>query len=100
MTTETIIPPCPEPNTYAVLVWRADRRTKTGWRQIDSCELEFPTPNHAEEWQAQHQEANTRIEVRPKWVLKHGFMPPHKPFWEMWNVPHACSAASETYWST
>ena len=103
MTTETTtdIPPCPDPTHWMFTTYRADRRTKSGWRQVDEYSMLFPNPDDAA-LHAQDVEAHTgyRVEYRKYWVLKRGFLTPHKAFWEPWNVPHACSPASETYWSS
>ncbi len=102
MTTETNtdIPPCPDPHLYAYTVYRTDRRTKTGWRVLEEYEMQFQDEQDAEQHAQYVSATGCRVEYRKYWVLKYGFMPPHKPFWESCRVPHACSAASETYWST
>lgn len=97
-TTET--PVCPDPHLYAYTVYRPDRRTKTGWRVLEEYEMQFPNEQDAEQHARYVSATGCRAEYRKYWVLKHGFLSPHKPFWEKWNVPHYCSAASETYWST
>jgi len=101
MTTETDIPPCPDPNAYAFVVWKADRRTKTGWRKIEEFTESFATEADVTQFVRQEEDrTGTRIESHKFWVLKHSYMSPHKAFWERWNTPHSCSAASETYWSS
>jgi hypothetical protein len=99
--TDTDIPPCPDATLWEFTTYRADRRTKTGWRLVEEYTMNYPDErdalHHAQEVESL---TGSRVEYRKYWVLKYGFMPPHKPFWESWRVPHACSAASETYWSS
>ena len=99
-TTETDIPPCPDPTLWEFTVYKADRRTKTGWRKVKEYTANYSITQALHHTQEVETHAGYRVEYRKYWVLKYGFMHPHKPFWEAWNVPHACSAASETYWST
>ena len=103
MTTETAtdIPPCPDSTLWAYTTYRADRRTKSGLRLVERYTMNFTDEREAL-LHAQDVEANTgyHVEYRKYWVLKRGFMSPHKAFWEAWHTPYACSPASETYWST
>ena len=100
MTNDTDIPPCPDPTLWTFTTYRADRRTKTGWRLVEEYTMNYPDErdalHHAQEVESL---TGSRVEYRKHWVLKRGFQPPHEPLWEAWNTPHAWSAASETYWS-
>ena len=103
MTNDTTIPPCPDPTRWTFTIHKADRRTKTGYRLVEEFDRSFSCEEEALKW-AMDMEADAdegyTVQYRKHWVLKHGFLSPHKPFWEKWNTPHACSAASETYWSS
>jgi hypothetical protein len=98
----TTTEPCPDPNLYAVSVWRPDRRTKTGERLHREYTINFATETHAlrhvQEVESEHP-AGTRVVYRKYWVLKTGYMHPHKGFWEPWNTPYYCSPSSETYYT-
>ena len=98
--TDTDIPPCPDPFLWEFTAYRADRRTKTGWRKVEEYTMKMTEEEARLHVQEVESHTGFRMEYRKYWVLKHGFLSPHKAFWEAWNVPHACSAASETYWST
>lgn len=91
---------CPDPTLYAFTVYKADRRTKTGWRLVEEYQLGFPDPKDAAQYVQQEQDrTGYRIEHRLYWVQKTGYMHPHKVFWEPWNSPYYCSPSSESYYS-
>ena len=74
----------------------------TGWREAETFYMTFDTPADAERFLQQEQyrrRLRVKLEMFPKWVLKHSYMAPHKAYWEAWNTPYCCSPASETYWS-
>jgi hypothetical protein len=100
MTTNTDIPPCPDPTLWEFTTYRVDRRTKTGWRLVEEYTMNFSDErdalHHAQEVESL---TGSRVEYRKYWVLRQEFMAPHKAFWERWNTPHSCSLASELYWT-
>jgi hypothetical protein len=98
----TTTEPCPDPTLYAVSVWRPDRRYKAGERLVEEYTMQFGTEAealaHAQEVERFHPDG-TRVVYRKYWVLKTGYMHPHKTFWEPWNSPYYCSPSSETYYT-
>jgi hypothetical protein len=98
----TTTEPCPDPTLYAVSVWKQDRRTKTGERLVEEYTMQFESElqalQHAQEVEGMYL-GQARVVYRKYWVLKVGYMEPHKGFWEPWNTPYYCSPSSETYHS-
>ena len=99
-TTNTTTPACPDPTLYSFTVYKADRRTKTGWRVVDEYTMQFPDDDSALEHGIQEQDrTGTRIEHRKYWVLKRNYTTPRNQYWEAWNTPWCCSPSSELYWT-
>ena len=99
MTTNTTTPACPDPTLYAYTVYKADRRTKTGWRVVEEYTMQFPSEAHAQHHANQVAFTGFRVEYRKYWVLKRNYMTPRNEYWEEWNTPYCCSPSSELYWT-
>jgi hypothetical protein len=99
-TTDTVIPACPDPTLWEFTVYKADRRTKTGWRKVEDFTANLSDSDAALRALDVPTHMGYRVEYRKYWVLKHGLLPPHNAFWEPWNTPHYCSPSSETYYTT
>ena len=103
--TTNTIPPCPNPNLYEFTFRVRDRRRKTGYRVVLTEQREFQDADTARIYaeKCQQMEPCHIVEVQKFWVLKRNFMAgqPGFPeyFWEAYNTPYCCSAASELYWT-
>jgi hypothetical protein len=105
METTNTIPPCPNPNLYEFIIRTRDRRHKTGYRVVLTEQREFPDADTARIYAEKMEGTDGRyiVEFHQFWVLKQNFMAsqPGFPayFWEAYNTPYCCSAASELYWT-
>ena len=103
--TTNTIPPCPNPNLYEFIFRVRDRRRKDGYRIVLTEQREFPDADTAKIYAEKCQQMEPRhvVEFHRFWVLKRNFMAsqPGFPayFWEAYNTPYCCSAASELYWT-
>jgi hypothetical protein len=85
---------------YTVIVYKADKRTKDGERQV--LYKDYDTDNKT---MLEHTVKNTwlksagfRYEIHTTMVEKTNMMGGGK-FWERFDTPYYCSPASESYWS-
>jgi hypothetical protein len=105
METTNTIPACPNPNLYEFIFRVRDRRRKTGYRVVLTEQREFPDADTAKIYAEKMERTDGRyiVEFHRFWVLKQNFMAsqPGFPayFWEAYNTPYCCSAASELYWT-
>jgi hypothetical protein len=103
--TTNTIPACPNPNLYEFTFRVRDRRRKDGYRIVLTEQREFLDADTAKIYAEKCQQMEPRhiVEFHRFWVLKQNFMasqpgfPAH--FWEAYNTPYCCSAASELYWT-
>ena len=87
-----------ERNDYTVIVFKADKRTKKGERQIlkqDHKDMDKATLDHL--YRTTYG-AGFRFEVHETYVKKINIMS-GKEFTERFDTPYYCSPSSETYWS-
>jgi hypothetical protein len=65
--TDTDIPPCPDATLWEFTTYRADRRTKTGWRLVEEYTMNYPDErdalHHAQEVESL---TGSRVEYRPR----------------------------------
>ena len=85
---------------YTVEVFKADKRTKNGERQVlkqdydtDNLSMLEHTVKHT--WQASQ---GYRFEIHATYVTKKNMMSGQE-FQERYDTPYYCSPSSETYWS-
>ena len=85
---------------YTVEVFKADKRTKNGERQVlkqdydtDNLSMLEHTVKHT--WQASQ---GYRFEIHATYVTKKNMMNGQE-FQERYDTPYYCSPSSETYWS-
>jgi hypothetical protein len=86
--------------TYTVIVYKADKRKKTGEREVlykdyetDNLSMLEHTVKHT--WRTS---AGFRYEIHVTMVEKTNMMGGGK-FMERFDTPYYCSPASESYWS-
>ena len=97
--TNTTTPACPDPHLYSYTVYKADRRTKTGWRVLEEYNLQFKDEADAAAHAHQVTLTGLRVEYRKYWVLKRNYTTPRNQYWEAWNTPWCCSPSGELYWT-
>ena len=103
--TTNTIPACPNPNLYEFIFRVRDRRRKDGYRIVLTEQREFQDADTAKIYAEKCEQMEPRhiVEFHQFWVLKRNFMAsqPGFPayFWEAYNTPYCCSAASELYWT-
>ena len=85
---------------YTVEVFKADKRTKSGERQVlkqdyntDNLSMLEHTVKHT--WRASQ---GYRFEIHATYVTKKNMMSGQE-FQERYDTPYYCSPSSETYWS-
>ena len=85
---------------YTVEVFKADKRTKNGERQVlkqdydtDNLSMLEHTVKHT--WRASQ---GYRFEIHATYVTKKNMMNGQE-FQERYDTPYYCSPSSETYWS-
>ena len=85
---------------YTVIVYKVDKRTKSGERQVlykdydtDNLSMLEHTVKHT--WL---KSAGFRYEIHQTYVTKKNLMG-GKEFTERFDTPYYCSPASESYWS-
>lgn len=85
---------------YTVIVYKKDKRTKSGERQVlykdydtDNLSMLEHTVKHT--WRAGH---GFRYEIHETMVERTNMMGGAK-YWERFDTPRYCSPSSEAYWS-
>lgn len=85
---------------YTVEIYKADRRKKSGERQV--LKQDYDTDNLS---MLEHSVKNTwlkrdgyRYEIHKTYVTRKNMMS-GKEFQERYDTPYFCSPSSETYWS-
>ena len=82
---------------YTVIVFKQDKRTKTGERQVHYADYDTDNLSMLEHT-VKHTWRGHRYEIHKTYVTKHNLMGGGE-FQERFDTPHYCSPASESYWS-
>jgi hypothetical protein len=87
-------------NTFTVEVYKTDRRTKTGERQISKTDVEAVSSPALEKQCKKRwlKRDGYRFELRETYVTRTNASS-GTPFKERYDTPFYCSPSSETYWS-
>ena len=85
---------------FTLEVYKADKRTRTGQRRIDTVECVAADRADAERYVASHYGADKKITVIvfETYVTRVNIMS-REEFTERYDTPRCCSPASELYWS-